>query len=170
MVVLLNRLARLCLSSATWFLTRCDRRVLADHSPRTEWRKCRVVLQDHLHYLFKVIHYLSLGCVIPICNKYKVRLGCFEDLHHFNNISVTSRLGGRRYPISEIEVVRLWFEPQIPCSTGQKLNHYTYTTALMNTGNKYQSFNMLSWTKANNMDKVGNMTLSKPRFHYSVKY
>ena len=46
---------------------------------------------------------MSLDCTLW---KRFVRLGYFEDLRHFNYISVISRLGRRRYTVSEIVLVR----------------------------------------------------------------
>ena len=50
---------------------------------------------------------------------------------HFYNISVTSQLGSRRYPIYEIEVVRPRFQPQSSYSASQECNNYTTDTPII---------------------------------------
>ena len=63
-----------------------------------------------------------------------VGLGYLRILRRRNNISVISRLGGWRYPISEIQiseilVARPGIKPRTSFSTSQGLNHST-TAAL----------------------------------------
>ena len=42
--------------------------------------------------------------------------GCLRILCRFNNLSVITQLGSRRYPISENKVERPWFKPWTPYS------------------------------------------------------
>ena len=49
----------------------------------------------------------------------------------FNNLSVILQLGSRRYPISEIQVARLGFEPKIPCFESQELLNHSDTATPM---------------------------------------
>ena len=58
-------------------------------------------------------------------------VGCIEDLRRFSGISVISRLGSRRKPISEIQVARRGIEPHNSCSASQELNQ-SATTAPTN--------------------------------------
>ena len=53
---------------------------------------------------------------------------CFEDIRRFNNLSVISQLGSRKYPISSIQVVRPGLEPRAPNFIIQELNHSTKTS------------------------------------------
>ena len=48
----------------------------------------------------------------------------FLEFYMASTIKVILQLGSKQYPISEIQVVRPGVEPQTPCSTSQKLNHY----------------------------------------------
>ena len=48
----------------------------------------------------------------------------FGILSRFTNISVISQLGSRKYPISEIILLRPVLEPPTPCSASQELNHH----------------------------------------------
>ena len=57
--------------------------------------------------------------------KIRSLVGCFEDIRRLSSISVISRLGSRRKPISEIVVARSGIEPRASCSASQELNHYT---------------------------------------------
>ena len=54
-------------------------------------------------------------------------VGCIEDLRRFSGISAISRLGSRRYPISEIQMARPGIEPRTSCSESQELNHSATT-------------------------------------------
>ena len=70
-----------------------------------------------------VIKWYMLLCLCKI--KPTDSAGCVGLLWGFSNISVISRLTSWRYPISEIEVTRPGFEPWIPCSASQELDHST---------------------------------------------
>ena len=74
-----------------------------------------------------------------------VKVGCvLWILLRFNNLSIISRLGSRRYPIYDIEVANPRFEPWTLCSARQKLN-YSYGVllhhrrSLYRRGNEYKT-------------------------------
>ena len=50
-------------------------------------------------------------------------VGCIENLRRFSGSSAISRLGSRRWPISEIQVARRGIEPRTFCSASQELDH-----------------------------------------------
>ena len=64
-----------------------------------------------------IMHLLNWKCVL--CNV-KLRLALLRILRRFDNISVISPLGSRRYPITEIEVQRLWLEPRTSYFSSQE--------------------------------------------------
>ena len=64
-------------------------------------------------------------------------VGCLDDLRRFSGISAISRLGSRRWPISEIVVARPAIEPRTSWSAGQELNHYTTAAPCNMTPNAY---------------------------------
>ena len=61
----------------------------------------------------------------PTVDFFHTLVGWFEDLCHFSDLSAISRLGSRRWPISEIVAERPGIEPRTSCSASQELNHYT---------------------------------------------
>ena len=96
-----------------------------------------------------------------------VRLdGCFEDLRHFSYLSAISRLGSKRWPISEIVMVRPGIEPRTSCSASQQLKHYTTAAPPPPPGRPKTSLlkylNLLAhtrWRNAENRTRISRSTV-----------
>ena len=90
--------------------------------------------QGHKHFvqLKSVYMYSNSSQYLEwlFCNwaKFEIgqRIGQIVGLF-FEDLSVILWLGSRGYPISEIEVARLGFEPWTPCSLCQELDYLTTT-------------------------------------------
>ena len=78
-------------------------------------------------YLNEILQYIAISFSLAIpTNHVWDRVGLFWIfLSHYNlSVIYISQLGSRRYPISEIQVARLGFEPQTSCSISKELTSH----------------------------------------------